>query len=187
MIPMLAIGIPGDPIVAVLMGGLMIQGLTPGPMMFVMNRDVIIGIFAAFLLGAVLLLPLGLLLLPLFVRILRIPQSLMMAAVLLLSTLGTYALQRQIFDLWTMWLFGLVGYLMRRSGFPLAPFVIGVVLGPVFESNLRRTTIMVGGDFWGFMLGRPIALGVLVLALVALLLPLAQTVWRRARSDRAGA
>ncbi len=115
MIPMLAIGIPGDPIVAVLMGGLMIQGLTPGPMMFLVNQDTILGIFAAFLVGALLLLPLGLLLLPLFVRILRIPQSLMMAAVLLLSTLGTYALQRQIFDLWTMWLFGLVGYLMRRQ------------------------------------------------------------------------
>lgn len=187
MIPMLAIGIPGDPIVAVLMGGLMIQGLTPGPMMFLVSQDIILGIFAAFLVGAVLLLPLGLLLLPLFVRILRIPQSLMMASVLLLSTLGTYALQRQIFDLWTMWLFGLVGYLMRRGGFPLAPFVIGVVLGPVFESNLRRTTIMVGGDFWGFMLGRPIALGVLVLAFTALLLPVAQAGFRWVRSDGAEA
>jgi putative tricarboxylic transport membrane protein len=92
--------------------------------------------------------------------------------VLLLSTLGTYALQRQVADLWIMWLFGLVGYLMRKGGFPLAPFVIGVVLGPIFESNLRRTTIMVGGDFWGFMLGRPIALCVLALALAALVLPM---------------
>jgi putative tricarboxylic transport membrane protein len=184
MIPMLAIGIPGDPIVAVLMGGLMIQGLTPGPMMFLANKDVIAGIFAAFLVGAVLLLPLGLALLPLFVRVLKIPQSILMAAVLLLSTLGTYALQRQVADLWIMWLFGLVGYLMRKGGFPLAPFVIGVVLGPIFESNLRRTTIMVGGDFWGFMLGRPIALCVLALALAALVLPMVQA-WRSRRSNSA--
>jgi putative tricarboxylic transport membrane protein len=181
---MLAIGIPGDPIVAVLMGGLMIQGLTPGPMMFLANKDVIAGIFAAFLVGAVLLLPLGLALLPLFVRVLKIPQSILMAAVLLLSTLGTYALQRQVADLWIMWLFGLVGYLMRKGGFPLAPFVIGVVLGPIFESNLRRTTIMVGGDFWGFMLGRPIALCVLALALAALVLPMVQA-WRSRRSNSA--
>jgi putative tricarboxylic transport membrane protein len=177
MIPMLAIGIPGDPIVAVLMGGLMIQGLTPGPMMFLANQDVVLGIFAAFLVGAVLLLPLGLALLPLFVRVLKIPQSVLLAAVLLLSILGTYALQRQMADLWIMWLFGLIGWLMRKGGFPLAPFVIGVVLGPIFEANLRRTTIMVGGDFWGFLLGRPIALAVLALSLAALLVPLIQA-WR---------
>jgi len=78
-----------------------------------------------------------------------------------------------------MWLFGLVGYLMRKGGFPLAPFVIGVVLGPIFESNLRRTTIMVGGDFLGLLLGRPIALGVLALALAALVLPMVQARRRR--------
>jgi len=184
MIPMLAIGIPGDPIVAVLMGGLMIQGLTPGPMMFVVNKDVVLGIFAAFLIGALLLLPIGLALLPLFVRVLKIPQAILMGAVVLLSTLGTYALQRQVADLWVMWLFGVVGYLMRKGGFPLAPFVIGVVLGPIFEANLRRTTIMVGGDFWGFMLGRPIALAVLALSLVALVVPLVQAWLGRRSSSR---
>jgi putative tricarboxylic transport membrane protein len=101
--------------------------------------------------------------------------------VVLLSTLGTYALQRQVADLWVMWLFGVVGYLMRKGGFPLAPFVIGVVLGPIFEANLRRTTIMVGGDFWGFLLGRPIALAVLALSFAALVLPIAQA-WRSRRS-----
>jgi putative tricarboxylic transport membrane protein len=163
------------------MGGLMIQGLTPGPMMFVVNKDVVLGIFAAFLIGALLLLPIGLALLPLFVRVLKIPQAILMGAVVLLSTLGTYALQRQVSDLWVMWLFGVVGYLMRKGGFPLAPFVIGVVLGPIFEANLRRTTIMVGCDFWGFLLGRPIALAVLALSFAALVLPIAQA-WRSRRS-----
>jgi putative tricarboxylic transport membrane protein len=73
---------------------------------------------------------------------------------------------------------------MRKGGFPLAPFVIGVVLGPIFEANLRRTTIMVGGDFWGFMLGRPIALAVLALSFAALVVPLAQA-WRSRRSNSA--
>lgn len=171
LIPMLAIGIPGDPIVAVLMGGLMIQGLTPGPMLFLAHGNVISGIFATFLVGTTLLLVFGLLLIPLFVRLLRVPHSVLLAAVLLLGTLGTYAVQRQVFDLWMMWLFGLIGYGMRKTGVPLAPFVIGVVLGPVFESNFRRTAILVAGDFFGFISGRPIALAILFLTLVALLLP----------------
>lgn len=168
MIPMLAVGIPGDPVVAVLMGGLMIQGLTPGPMLFLMEPQVVSGIFAVFIIGAILILPVGFLLLPFFVRLLRIPQSILMGGVTLIAILGVYAVQRQIFDLWMMMGFGLVGYAMRKMGFPLAPLVIGFILGPIFEANFRRTMIMGEGDFFGTMAERPIAATIMALSVAIL-------------------
>lgn len=185
LIPMLAIGIPGDPIVAAMMGGLLIQGLTPGPALFFTNREFLGGIFAAFIVGAVLLLPIGLALIPLFVRIIKIPHSLLMATVLLLSIFGTYAVQRQVFDLWQLWLFGIVGYAMRKGGFPLAPLIIGFVLGPIFETNMRRATIIMGDDFFGFMTGRPIALGVMGMVVLSLLFPIAQNLFLRRKGRQA--
>ena len=166
MIPMLSLGIPGDPIVAALMGGLLIQGLTPGPPLFLFNPEIVYGIFVAFVVGAFLLLPIGFLGIPIFVRVLRVPHAYLVSGVLLLSIAGTFALQSQIVDLWLMWLFGVVGYLMRKGGYPLAPLVIGMVLGPIVESNFRRTLYLVDESFWTFLLSRPIALGILVAAVL---------------------
>ena len=179
LIPMLALGIPGDPIVAVMMGGLLIHGVTPGPMLFFTNVEVLNGIFATFLIGAFLLLPLGLALAPCFIRVLRVPHDYLLAGVLLLAMFGTFAIQRQTLDLWVMWLFGVIGYAMRKAGFPLAPLVIGFVLGPVVEVNLRRAATLASSDLTGYFLGRPIALGILALALLALAFPLLGAVRRR--------
>ncbi len=179
LIPMLALGIPGDPIVAVMMGGLLIHGVTPGPMLFFTNLDVLNGIFATFLIGALLLLPLGLALLPVFIRVLRVPLDYMLAGVLLLAIFGTFAVQRQTLDLWIMWLFGIVGYAMRKAGFPLAPLVIGFVLGPIVEVNLRRAATLASSDLAGYFLGRPIALCILILALLALVFPVLRALWQR--------
>ncbi len=175
LIPMLAVGIPGDPIVAVLMGGLLIQGYTPGPLMFLTDQNLITGIFVVFLMGAALLLPIGLMMIPAFVRLLKIPTSLLMSGVLLLSLIGTYTIQRQVFDLWTMWLFGAVGYFMRKTGFPLAPLVIGFVLGPIIETNLRRSLILLQGNSISFLSDRPFTLGILFMVLIVLLFPLWQS------------
>ena len=174
LIPMLAVGIPGDPIVAVLMGGLLIQGFTPGPLMFVTDQNLITGIFVVYIIGAVLLLPIGLLMIPAFVRMLKVPISLLMSGVLLLSLIGTYVVQRQVFDLWTMWLFGMVGYFMRKKGFPLAPLVIGFVLGPIIESNFRRSLILLQGNSITFLSERPYTIGILVMILIVLMVPMLQ-------------
>ena len=184
LIPMLAIGIPGDPVVAAMMGGLLIHGLTPGPALFFYNKEVLYGIFAAFMVGAVLLLPFGLAMIPGLLRVLRIPQSILMAGVVLLSTLGTFAVQRQVFDIWQMWFFGLLGYAMRKARFPLAPLIIGFVLGPIFEVNIRRTTIVAGDDFIGFLGGRPIALLVFSLIVLALIFPFVQAYLARRRREQ---
>jgi putative tricarboxylic transport membrane protein len=185
LIPMLALSIPGDPIVAVLMGGLMLQGITPGPRMFLDHPDVVQGIFAVFFVGAVLLLPLGLLFIRGVVRVLRMPQWLVLAAVVMISLVGTYAIARQILDLVALIIFGAVGYLLRKAGYPIAPVVIGFVLGPIFEANYRRTWLISQGDLLGYLLTRPITLSVLAGVALALALPLLQSLiwpWGTARS-----
>lgn len=184
LIPMLAIGIPGDPVVAVMMGGLLIQGLTPGPMLFFKHPDVLTGIFSTFLVGSILLLPMGLASISLFVRVLRTPLSIMLAATLLLLIFGTFWVQRYIIDVWQLWFFGALGYAMRKADFGLAPVAVGFVLGPIFEDNLRRTTIVMSGDFFSYLLSRPIALVIMILVVIALLFPVAQALYLRSRKSR---
>ncbi|MGE0502306.1 MAG: tripartite tricarboxylate transporter permease [Rhizobiaceae bacterium] len=168
ILPMLAIGIPGEPIVAALMAGLMIHGLAPGPLLFATNPDVVSGIYVAVLVGAVLMLPIAFLGLPLFLLALKVPRSLLAAAVFLLCIAGVYALVSSLADLWVMLFFGAVGYLMRRFQFPVSPLILGLVLGPIFEANLRRTVVMGGDHLIGYVAGRPIALVVLGLCLAAI-------------------
>jgi putative tricarboxylic transport membrane protein len=185
LIPMLALGIPGDPVIAVVMGGLLIQGLAPGPMLFFTQAEALTGIFAAFLIGGMLLLPMGLASISIFIRVLKAPLSMLLANVLALIIIGTFLVQRYLFDLWALWFFGALGYAMRKTGFSLVPVVIGFVLGPIFEVNLRRTTIVMSGDFLGYILTRPIALGVLILAAITLVFPLLQSWYLRLKKRRA--
>jgi len=172
LIPMMSLSIPGDPIVAVLMGGLILQGIQPGPQMFLQHMPVVQGVFAIFFLGALILLPLGLG----FIRgvswLLRLPQWGIMVGVLMISLIGTYAVSRQILDVGTLVFFGLVGYLLRKVNYPLAPVVVGFVLGPIFETNFRRTVLISQGDLLAYLTTRPIAMTVLAVVAVSLLLPL---------------
>lgn len=172
LIPMMSLSIPGDPIVAVLLGGLMLKGIQPGPHMFLEHIDVVQGIFAIFLIGAILILPLGLLFIRGIVRLLRLPQWSIMAGVLMISLVGTYAVSRQIFDLGLLLFFGLVGYFLRKANYPLAPIVVGFVLGPIFESNFRRTALIAQGDLASYVAGRPITLAVLVVTATFVITPL---------------
>lgn len=172
LIPMLSLSIPGDPIVAVLMGGLMLQGVQPGPQMFLQHGDVVQGIFLTFLFGAIFLLPLGLAFIRGVVRILELPQWAIMTGVLMISLIGTYSIARQIQDLALLMLFGFIGYVLRKTGYPLAPLVIGFILGPIFESNFRRTVLIAQGDLVSYLGTRPIALSVLAGVALFLILPL---------------
>lgn len=170
LIPMLALSIPGDPIVAVLMGGLVLQGVQPGPQMFLQHLDVVQGIFAVFLMGALLLLPLGLIYMRGIVGLLRLPLWAVMAGVLMISLIGTYAVSREILDLMMLLFFGVAGYLLRKADYPLAPLVVGFVLGPIFETNFRRTALVSQGDLIDYLSTRPISLFVLALIAVVLMM-----------------
>mgnify|MGYP006147197063 FL=1 len=179
LIPMLAMSIPGDPIVAVLMGGLMIQGIQPGATMFLNYPDVIDGIFAVFVLGALFILPIGLFFVRIIVVLMRLPQWAIMSVVLMISVIGTYTVAREIMDLWMLLFFGVAGYLLRKADYPLSPIVVGFVLGPIFENNFRRTGLVSQGDIVGYVADRPITLAVLVVIVLFLAFPLFNALKRK--------
>jgi putative tricarboxylic transport membrane protein len=167
LIPSLALAIPGDPITAVLLGALMLIGLMPGPELFMNYPDVVGGLFYAYIGANILLLILGLLFNPIFVSILKIRKNRLIPMIFILSVIGTFAVQSSLFDIWCMWFFGLVGYVMRKRGFPLAPFVIARVLGPILEPAFRRSLILSGGSFTVFV-SRPLSLIILIVAAILL-------------------
>lgn len=156
LVPTLALGIPGDASSAMLLGALLILGFVPGPVLFEQQPEIVGGIFLVYLASNVFLLIAGILLTPLFVYVLRIPKFYLIPIVLLLCSIGTYALQASVFDLKVMLGFGLVGILFRAANFPLSPIVIGIILGPILENNLRRALLISRDGYWIF-LDRPVS------------------------------
>jgi len=142
LVPTLALGIPGDAATAVLLGALIIMGLFPGPALFEQHPEVVGGIFVSYIFANIFLLFLGILATPLFVYVLKVKRSYLIPIVLLLCAVGTFALQSSVFDLLAMLGFGLVGILFRLAKYPLAPIVIGTVLGPILEKNFRRAMLL---------------------------------------------
>ncbi|MEP0522143.1 MAG: tripartite tricarboxylate transporter permease [Hyphomicrobiales bacterium] len=156
LVPSLALGIPGDASSAVLIGALLILGFFPGPTLFEQQPEIVGGIFLVYLASNVFLLIAGILATPLFVYVLRVPKSYLIPIVLLLCSIGTFALQASVFDLMVMLGFGLVGILFRAGGYPLSPIVIGIILGPLLENNLRRSLLISQDGYWIF-LDRPVS------------------------------
>lgn len=176
LIPTLSLGIPGDGSTAVLMGALFLLGFYPGPELFEYNKDVAGGIFLAYMSANVFLLVLGIALTPLFVLVLKFPKAYLIPAVLLLSVIGTFAIQSSVFDLWVMFGFGIIGYFMRRGGYPLAPVIIGAILGPICESNFRRS-LLISDDGLAIFIQRPISATILTIV-AAILVFMALRAWR---------
>lgn len=156
LIPAFALGIPGAATAAVIMGALVLLGFLPGPMFFESNPDVIGGMFIAFIYSNASLLVLGILLTPLFVSVLRLKKKFLIPIVLLMATVGTYSLQSDVFNLWVMLGFGVFAYLLRKADYPLAPMILGVVLGPICEFNFRRSLVISAEDYAIFV-ERPIS------------------------------
>lgn len=165
LVPSLALGIPGDASSAVLIGALLILGFFPGPTLFEQQPEIVGGIFLVYLFSNLLLFVLGILMTPLFVYVLKIRKCYLVPSILLLCSIGTFALQASVFDLWVMLGFGLVGILFRAASYPLAPIVIGIILGPLLENNLRRSLLISQDGFWIF-LDRPIAATLLMINVV---------------------
>ena len=170
-IPLFTLGIPGSATVAILMGAFMMNGLVPGPFLFKDHPDVAWGVIASMYIGNVMLLILNLPLVGIWVKILKVPYSILFAVIMGFMLLGAYATDNSAFDIMSMLLFGVVGYLLRKLDIPLAPAVLTLILGPLMEKNLRRSLEMSQGDF-SIFLESPIAVGLLITATVVLLLPL---------------
>lgn len=181
-IPLLTLGIPSSPTVAVLMGAFMMNGVTPGPLLFKNHPALVWTVIASMYIGNIILLILNLPLIPIWVSILKIPYSVLFALILLFTVVGAYGLNNQIFDVWVMIVFGILGYLLRKLDFPLAPVALTLILGPIMENALRQSMEMSGGHISIFF-ERPLAAVFLALAMVVLVttgLGLA----RGAREDR---
>jgi putative tricarboxylic transport membrane protein len=162
LVPSLALGIPGDASSAMLIGALLILGFFPGPTLFDQQPEIVGGIFLVYLVSNVFLFVIGILATPVFVYILRVPKAYLIPTVLLLCAIGTFALQASVFDLWVMLGFGLIGILLRAARYPLAPIVIGFILGPLLENNLRRALLISHDGYWIF-LDRPVSAVLIVI------------------------
>lgn len=168
-IPALVFGIPGDAVTAIAVGVLFMKGVNPGPRLFVENPSMPTAIILCFFVANLLLFPLGFAAIKLARHVLSIPRSVIVPIILVCCFLGSYAVNNTLFGVWVMLIAGVVGYLMERNGFPIAPVILGLVLGPVLERNFIMSMQISGGDLLGFF-ERPIAafLGVVVcLILVA--------------------
>jgi len=184
MVPLLTLGIPGSGTTAVLLGALLIHGLRPGPLLFQTNPDFVWGVIASMYIGNVLLLVLNLPLVGMWASILRVPYKILMPLIVTLSAVGVFATDTNVFDMWVMFAFGIIGYLMRKLEFPAAPAVLGLVLGPLVERSLRQSLTISHGDLSIFFT-RPISAVLTICALLSLCVPLARALWRSRRKPAA--
>jgi putative tricarboxylic transport membrane protein len=169
-VPTLTLGIPGGATTAVLLGAFLMNGIRPGPLLFDEQPELVWGLIASFFIGNVILLLLNLPLAPVFAQILRVPYGYMYPLILLTSFVGAYSVTNSMFSVWVVLVFGIIGYFMKRLDFPMAPLVLGLVLGPLFEKALVQTSALGDGSL-AILLERPIALTVLVLALLQVVAP----------------
>ena len=183
-IPMLTLGIPGDAVTAIIIGAFFIHGLKPGPMLLVENPTIIWLIVSLLLIGNIALLVLGLSSVKMFSKIIEVPKKIVMPVVIILSVIGTYSIQNSLSDVFWMIGFGAIGYFMRAYGYSTAPMVLGIILGPLLDSNYRRAMQTAGDELFPFMMEfvrHPLTL---FLTLCIVYLIVSQTPWWLKRRGR---
>jgi putative tricarboxylic transport membrane protein len=180
LLPMLALGIPGSPTAAVLLGGLLIWGLQPGPLLFVEQKDFVWGLIASMYLGNLAGLVIVLTCVPLFAAILRVPFSIIAPVIIVICGIGAYSVHSAMLDVWFMLGFGVIGYIFKKLDYPLAPLVLALVLGDRAEDSFRQAMLISQGDLTVFFSNALVG-GITALALVMLFWPLISRVIRSAR------
>lgn len=170
LVPLLTLGLPTSATAAILLAGFQQFGLQPGPLLFATSPKLVWGLIASLLIANVMLLVLNLPLIRLWVKLLTIPRPWLYAGILLFATLGTIGMNPSPVELGMLLVFGIMGFLMRRHGYPIAPVVVGLILGPMAEQQLRRALSIAQGD-WTTLVSTPISAGILLLALLALVVP----------------
>lgn len=166
MIPMLTLGIPGDAVTAVILGALLMHGVRPGPDLFEKQTHLFSAIFLGLLVANLLVLPIGLAGAKLFAQTVCAPRHYLFPLIVVLCVVGSYAINNSLFDVGVMLLFGVVGWALRQAGFPVAPLVLGLILGRMTEENFRRALILSGGS-WSIFVERPLSAVLLLLAVAS--------------------
>ena len=169
-VPMLTLGVPGSGTTAVMMGALALYNITPGPALFTQNPNLVWGLIASMFVANVLLLVMNIPLVGVFSSMLRTPNWLLVPGILAVSTVGVYSVHATTFDLTLMAVFGVVGYLLRKQGVPMAPLILGFVLGEMMEQNLRRALSITNGEL-GILLESPISKGLWLIAVLMVVVP----------------
>jgi putative tricarboxylic transport membrane protein len=164
-VPLLSLGIPSNVVMAILLGALMIHGVAVGPLLLTKHPEIFWGVIASMYIGNIMLLVLNLPLIGFWVRILKVPSRILTPLILLCCLIGSYASNNNVVDVALMTVFGIAGYILRKHGYELAPLIMALVLGPMFESNLRYSLIMSDGKF-SIFLTRPISLVFLLISVI---------------------
>ena len=167
MIPMLSLGVPGDSNTAVLMGAFILQGFQPGPMMYVEHLNIVYAVFMSMILANIAFLLVGMAGVRVFAHVISIERKLLIPAIMVLSLVGSFAINQNMFDVGLALVIGVVGYLLQKYGFPLSPILLALILGPMSESNLRRFMQIDDGQFWR-LFTKPICVIFIVLAIGSL-------------------
>jgi putative tricarboxylic transport membrane protein len=168
--PLLALGIPGSPTTAVMLAGFMMWGIRPGPLLFQTKPDLVWGLISSKFIGNLILLLMNLFLIPLFVMVLRVPYTILMGFIVIFASVGAFTVNNNLFDVWMMLGFGVLGYIMKKLRYPIVPLVLGLVLGRLAENSLRQALTISGGSFLIFFT-RPISALFIIAAVLAYLTP----------------
>ncbi|HIM24139.1 MAG TPA: tripartite tricarboxylate transporter permease [Rhodospirillales bacterium] len=184
MLPMLTLGIPGSPTTAILLGGMVIWGLEPGPMVFIDHPDFVWGFIASLYAANLFSLLINIAFIPAFIWVLRLPFTILAPIIFILCIVGGFVPTLDMHDVWLMLLFGVVGYLMRKLDYPMAPAVLAIVLGPLAEPALRQSLLISGGSFSIFFT-RPFAAVIIVIALIFITLPLMKIIYDKIKKPAA--
>ena len=184
LIPTLTLGIPGDTITAVLLGALTMQGLTPGPMLFKTQGTLMYTIMIGMVVINIFMLLQGKVFMRLFINILRVPALLLAAVLVCMCVVGAFTVNNTIFDVLVMLAFGAVGYLFKRLEIPMVPLILGVVLGSMAESNLRRALTISGSD-WSVLFTRPISCVFIIISALIICSPLIRKLFAAIKAKKA--
>ena len=176
--PLLALGVPGSPTTAVMLAGFMMWGIRPGPLLFQNNADLVWGLISSKFIGNLLLLLMNIFLIPVFVSILRVPYTILMCFIVIFASVGAFTTNNNLFDVWMMLGFGILGYIMNKLKYPIVPLVLALVLGRLAENSLRQSLMLSGGDFSIFFT-RPISLLFMVASILAYLTPVFRAVMKK--------
>ncbi len=167
LIPMIALGIPGSAVSAVMLAALQIHGINPGPMLIINNPEIVGTIFVGFFIATIFMLLIQFSGARLFLKITHIPKYILVPTVMALCVIGSYLLNNRYSDLYILFVMGIIGYFLKKYNFSLAPVILGVILGPIAETNLRRS--MMTSPDWTLFFTRPISLGFLILGLLSIM------------------